>query len=187
MLMNASHELQKLVDAGVRFSLALEHNGWFSIRIGNYLSRPFASNYSPTFELAVAALTRLASVAPLAAVTSALRRERANSEQILLRLDLDGRITRINDHACALLEWPERELLGCDWIERCLPPSTQPALRRTFADLLSGDLSIVQNPVLTRPGDERMIEWVNILVRDEAGSVVGTLSSGADITELTKH
>jgi hypothetical protein len=58
MSMNASHELQKLVDADVRFSLALEQNGWFSIRIGNYLTHPFATNYSPTFELAVAALTR---------------------------------------------------------------------------------------------------------------------------------
>jgi hypothetical protein len=64
--MDASHELQKLLDAGVRFSLALEHNGWFSIRIGNYLSRPFATNYSPTFELAVAALTRTASRWPIA-------------------------------------------------------------------------------------------------------------------------
>jgi hypothetical protein len=66
MLMNASHELQILVDAGVRFSLALEHNGWFSVRIGNYLSRPFATHYSPTFELAVAALTRAAFGWPMA-------------------------------------------------------------------------------------------------------------------------
>ena len=58
--MTATHELQQLVDARVCFSLALEHNGWFSIRIGNYLSRRFATNYSPTFELAVAALTRAA-------------------------------------------------------------------------------------------------------------------------------
>jgi predicted TIM-barrel enzyme len=63
MLMNtatheASHELQKLVDAGVRFSLALEHNGWFAVRIGNYLSSPFAASYSPTFELAVASLLK---------------------------------------------------------------------------------------------------------------------------------
>jgi hypothetical protein len=57
-LMNPTHELQKLVDAGVRFSLALERNGWFSIRIGNYLTRPFATNYSPTFELAVVTLIR---------------------------------------------------------------------------------------------------------------------------------
>jgi hypothetical protein len=56
--MTATHELQKLVDSGVRFSLALEYNGWFSIRIGNYLTCPFATNYSPTFELAVATLNR---------------------------------------------------------------------------------------------------------------------------------
>jgi hypothetical protein len=56
--MDASHELQKLVDADVRFSLTLERNGWFSIRIGEYLRRPFATHYSPTFELAVAALKR---------------------------------------------------------------------------------------------------------------------------------
>jgi len=64
--MNASHELQKLIDAGIRFSLALEHNGWFAIRIGDYLTHPFATNYSPTFELAVATLTRAAYGWPMA-------------------------------------------------------------------------------------------------------------------------
>jgi hypothetical protein len=64
--MDASHELQQLLDAGVRFSLALERNGWFSIRIGSYLSRPFATNFSPTFELAVAALRQAAYRWPLA-------------------------------------------------------------------------------------------------------------------------
>jgi hypothetical protein len=58
--MDASHELQKLVDADVRFSLTLERNGWFSIRIDNYLRQPFATHDSPTFELAVAALKRTA-------------------------------------------------------------------------------------------------------------------------------
>jgi hypothetical protein len=71
--MDASHELQKLVDAGVRFSLGLEHNGWFSIRIGDYLTRPFATNYSPTFELAVATLTRAASGLPIASQTARVK------------------------------------------------------------------------------------------------------------------
>jgi PAS domain S-box-containing protein len=101
-------------------------------------------------------------------------------------LDVEGRITRINHHACALLGWTEHELLGRDWIERCLPPLVQPMLRRKFSALVGGDLSIVQNPVLTRSGEERMIEWLNILVRDEAGCVVATYSSGADITERTR-
>jgi PAS domain-containing protein len=37
--------------------------------------------------------------------------------------------------------------------------------------------------VLTRSGQERLIEWRNTLLRDDAGQVIGTLSSGTDITE----
>jgi hypothetical protein len=62
----AADELQKLLDAGVRFSVALEDNGWFSVRVGNYLTRPFATNYSPTFELAVAAVMRASFDWPMA-------------------------------------------------------------------------------------------------------------------------
>jgi PAS domain-containing protein len=55
---------------------------------------------------------------------------------ILLALDLDGRITLINRKGCALVEWPESDLLGRDWIETCVParaavpPSTAPRHRR---------------------------------------------------------
>jgi hypothetical protein len=44
------------VDSGVQFSLALEPDGWFAVRVGNYLNSPFAASYSPTFELAVISL-----------------------------------------------------------------------------------------------------------------------------------
>ena len=37
--------------------------------------------------------------------------------------------------------------------------------------------------MLTRSGEERLIEWRNTLQRDDAGRVIGTFSSGADITE----
>jgi hypothetical protein len=74
--MDASHELQKLVDADVRFSVTLERNGWFSIRIGNYLSRPFATHHSPTFELAVAALKREAAAHVDSSVGEGCRRRR---------------------------------------------------------------------------------------------------------------
>jgi PAS domain S-box-containing protein len=36
--------------------------------------------------------------------------------------------------------------------------------------------------VLTRSGRERLIEWRNTVLRDDAGRVVGTFSSGTDIT-----
>jgi len=40
-----------------------------------------------------------------------------------------------------------------------------------------------ENPVETRSGEERIIGWHNTIVRDEDGQIIGTLSSGEDITE----
>src|ERR1700730_103971 len=102
---------------------------------------------------------------------------------ILLALDLNGRITLVNRYACSVLGWPADELLGRDWIETCLPARLRDTLRTTFHNLLGGDLSIVENPILTKSGEERLIEWRNTLLRDDTGHVVGTFSSGSDITE----
>jgi PAS domain S-box-containing protein len=105
------------------------------------------------------------------------------AEVILLALDLEGRISLVNRYACAILGWTADDLRGRDWIETCLPARLKVASRKTFRNLLAGDLSIVENPVLTRSGGERLIAWRNTLLRDDAGHVVGTFSSGSDITE----
>ena len=107
-------------------------------------------------------------------------------EVILLALDLEGRITLANRYACSILGWTAEELLGRDWIETCLPLRLRGALRKNFRDLIGGDLSVVENPVLTRSGEERLIEWRNTVQRDDAGQVIGTFSSGADITERSQ-
>ena len=104
-------------------------------------------------------------------------------EVILLALDLDGRITLINRNGCDLIGWTEHELLGQDWIETCVPVRLRAAVRKTFDGLLGGDFSIVENAVLTRSGEERLIEWRNTVLRDDGGAVIGTLSSGTDVTE----
>ncbi|HTF24424.1 MAG TPA: PAS domain S-box protein [Candidatus Limnocylindria bacterium] len=119
-----------------------------------------------------------------------IRKERDRAQQyldvidvILLALDLEGRITLINRKGCSILGWEECELLGRDWIDACLPARTQDVLRRSFDNLLAGDLAYIENPVLSKSGEERMIGWRNSLLRDDAGRVIGTLSSGEDITE----
>jgi PAS domain S-box-containing protein len=105
------------------------------------------------------------------------------ADVILLALDLQGCITLINRKGCATLGWEESELLGRDWIENCLPPRTQREIRSFFHGLLEGDVKQLENPVLTSSGEERMISWRNSLLRDGEGRVIGTLSSGEDITE----
>ena len=121
---------------------------------------------------------------------SALRQERDRaqryldtSEVVLLALDLDGRITLINRKGCDLLGWTERELLGRDFLETCLPARTRVVLREKFHSVVGGDLSVIEVLVLTRSGEERLVEWRNTLLKDDAGNVTGTFSSGTDITE----
>ena len=40
-----------------------------------------------------------------------------------------------------------------------------------------------ENPVITREGKERLISWYNNFLIDESGKIIGSLSSGEDITE----
>jgi len=121
---------------------------------------------------------------------ASLRRERDRAQRyldtaevILLAIDVIGRVTQINRHACSLLGWTADELLGRDWIETCLPARMRDPLREKFHNLVGGDVSIVENPILTRSGEERLIEWRNTVLRNDAGSIIGTFSSGTDITE----
>ena len=58
----------------------------------------------------------------------ALRHERDRAQRyldtaavILLALDINGRITLVNDYACSLLGWTAAELRGREWIETCVP------------------------------------------------------------------
>ncbi len=124
---------------------------------------------------------------------SALRDERDRAQRyldtadvILLALDCEGRITLINRKGCDLLGWTERELVGRDFLAICLPARKRNALGQKFRHVIDGDLSVFEAPMLTRSGGERLIEWRNTLQRDDAGRVIGTFSSGADITDRSR-
>ena len=118
-------------------------------------------------------------------------RDRAQSfldtaEVMLLALDCEGRVTLINRKGCDLLGWPEAELLGQPWLECCVPPRLRDSLRQMFQDIVAGQVPVSEHAVLTRSGEERLIEWRNTVQRDKAGRVTGTFSSGTDISERHK-
>jgi PAS domain S-box-containing protein len=108
------------------------------------------------------------------------------ADVILLKLDLEGRIVLVNRYACSLLGWGPDELLGRHWIETCLPVRMQKELDGKRRQLLGGDLSIIEHPIVTRSGEERLVEWRSRLLRDAEGHVTGSFSSGTDITERTQ-
>jgi len=104
------------------------------------------------------------------------------AEVILLALDLGGRVTLINRKGCDLLGWSVSELVGCDFIEMCVPAGIRDATREALGRVHAGDDSVVESPVVTRGGDERTIEWRTTFLRDPEGRIISTLSSGTDVT-----
>jgi PAS domain S-box-containing protein len=79
-----------------------------------------------------------------------IRKERDRAQRyldivdvILLALDLRGRITLINRKGCSTLGWKGHELLGHDWVDTCLPAKIRDDLRRSFHNLIAGDLSYI--------------------------------------------
>ena len=108
------------------------------------------------------------------------------TDVILLALDAEGRIILINRKACDVLGWTQAELLGRNWIETCLPQRVREALQQKLESLVGGDPSTVENPIITKSGQERLIEWRNAAIYDDTGHVIGTLISGADVTERRK-
>ena len=122
-----------------------------------------------------------------------LREERDKAQQYLsvarvmiVALNSEGDITLINKRGCEVLGYKEEEIIGKNWFDLCIPEKIREEVIKTFRKLIAGELDVTEyyeNPILTRKGEERIIAWKNTIVRNKAGDIVGTLSSGEDITD----
>jgi PAS domain S-box-containing protein len=123
----------------------------------------------------------------------ALRRERDRTQQyldiagvMLVAIDTQGQVILANRKTSEVLGYEEQEVLGKNWFGNFVPRRIREGLLPVSHMLLSGDVKGVEyheNPILTKAGEERLILWHNTAIRDEAGHIVGHLSSGEDITE----
>ena len=105
---------------------------------------------------------------------------------MMLVLDRDGNVAQINRKGCDILGYRDDEIIGRNWFDTCLPSNVIDDVKRIFADLMNGNLEaheLVEERVITRTGEERIIAWHNAILRDATGRIVATLSSGNDITE----
>ena len=134
-----------------------------------------------------------AGVSPNNEVETLLKRERDTAQRyldvagvILIAIDAEQRVTLINRKGCEITGYSDQELLGKNWFDTCVPASQREEVRTGFRQLMAGDLAPVEyfeNSVLTRDGRERIVAWYNTLLRDDSGTIIGTLSSGNDITD----
>lgn len=100
-----------------------------------------------------------------------------------------GEVTLINRRGCEILGYREEEVLGKRWFDHFIPARIRAEVERVFYRLMAGEIEPVehyQNPVLTKTGEEKVIEWYNTLITDEFGRPAGTISSGEDVSEREK-
>jgi len=124
--------------------------------------------------------------------SAALRAEKEFSENILnsainivLTCDSDGNTTFINKYALELLGYEEHEVIGKNWFATFLPERIRKDKLQALPEFFGSGMhsKVIENPVLCKNGDERLILWNSTRLKDEKGNAIGLMSIGNDITE----
>lgn len=120
-----------------------------------------------------------------------LRRERDFAEGLLntapaivLVLDSQGRIVRFNPYFELLSGVALNDVQGKDWFTEFLPADIADSSRAAFRNTAHViPTSGLVNPIVTRNGKKRLIEWYNQALVQDADNAVGVLAIGIDVTE----
>jgi PAS domain S-box-containing protein len=106
------------------------------------------------------------------------------TQNIILVLDCEGRVVRYNSVFEGISGRSLEDVEGLDWFETFLPESDQSRIRKLF--LQNGLFESVRgniNPIVTKSGHQREIEWYSAPLREQDGSVIGVVCSGTDVTD----
>ncbi|HQL82982.1 MAG TPA: PAS domain S-box protein, partial [Spirochaetota bacterium] len=122
-----------------------------------------------------------------------LKHERDRAQQyfdiagvMMVLIDADGTIRLANKKACEVLCCEEEDITGKNWFDVAIPEREREFVRGVLRELMAGNVepqNYVENRVISKRDGERLIAWHNIVLRDDAGRITGTLSSGEDITD----
>jgi PAS domain S-box-containing protein len=105
---------------------------------------------------------------------------------MFIALDGDGKVSLANPKASEVLGYSINEIEGKNWFNHFLVQENIPEIKRVFNEIINGNLKsqkYVENQVKAKDGTTKWIAWHNSDVRNEKGEIIGTLSSGEDITE----
>ncbi|MFA7243049.1 MAG: PAS domain S-box protein [Sulfuricellaceae bacterium] len=103
---------------------------------------------------------------------------------IVLVLDTQGRIVRLNPYMEAISGYAFAEVQGQNWFDIFLPKSRREQTKALFLNAID-DIQTCGNEdiIVTRDGRERIIEWNDKTLKDAEGRTLGLLAIGQDITE----
>jgi len=104
---------------------------------------------------------------------------------IIIALNADQTVQLINQKGCEILEEEESKIIGMNWFDNYIPENVREQVKKYFNQIISGEiepLEYYENAVISKNGKKRIISWHNRTLKNKAGQIIGTLSSGLDIT-----
>lgn len=106
------------------------------------------------------------------------------TQAIVLLLDTEARIVRFNTYMEELCGYRLAEVKGRSWFDTFLPERDRDRIRNLFSQFIGNTATPGNvNALLTRSGEERLVEWYNKPLRSPDGKIIGMLSTGQDVTE----
>jgi PAS domain S-box-containing protein len=123
----------------------------------------------------------------------ALREEKDTAQKyldiagiILLVIKADQTVGLINKKGCEILGYDEKEIVGKNWFDNFVPERDRSNGKAILEKMIAGNAAVsefFEKSILMRNGEERIVQWHNTALTDNAGNIFATLSSGTDITE----
>jgi PAS domain S-box-containing protein len=110
-----------------------------------------------------------------------------NVHGLIIVLNRHGIIMFVNNYGAELLGYPKNEILGHNWFNHFIPSENRKQYKARFKQFLNGKLSELQSKdqyVKTKDGDLHLIEWHDTCLQDKNQNIIGTFSSGEDVTEI---
>lgn len=105
---------------------------------------------------------------------------------IFLIIKADQTVALINKKGCEILGYDEKEIVGKNWFDNFVPERYRSSGRDILKKMIAGDTAaseFFEKNILTRSGEERIVQWHNTALADNGGNIFAALSSGTDITE----
>lgn len=99
-------------------------------------------------------------------------------------LNTSGKVLFINDHLRTILGRSRDEIVGRDWIDEFMPKHERTEFRKTLRKAIAS-YEVPANReigIVTHSSEERRLSWTSLLLRDDAGRVVGLWGIAQDLT-----
>jgi PAS domain S-box-containing protein len=105
---------------------------------------------------------------------------------IIVAINEEGVVSLINRKGCEVLGYKEKEIIGKNWYDLVVPEADREERKEVFKKVMAGEeeeAKDYENIIMTKAGEERSMAWHNTTLTDEKENIIGTLSSGEDITK----